>query len=71
VALLQAAAFWALFVFVLSDTPDSGYSANDFAVLAASLIVALTALAGHLWMFFDREQWTLLDRPFGLAVVEI
>jgi uncharacterized RDD family membrane protein YckC len=70
VALLQAAAFWALFVFVFSDTLDSGYSANDFAVLAASLLVALSALVGHLWMFFDRERRTLLDRLFGLAVVE-
>jgi uncharacterized RDD family membrane protein YckC len=68
VALLQAVAFFALFNLAFSDTPSGGYSAADFAVLAASVLVASSSLVGHLWMFLDRERRTLLDRFFGLAV---
>jgi uncharacterized RDD family membrane protein YckC len=68
-ALLQAASVVVLFIFAFSDTPNPGYPAADFAALAASLLVALGALLGHLWLLLDRDRRTLLDRLFGLSVV--
>jgi uncharacterized RDD family membrane protein YckC len=68
VALLQAAAVFALLNLAFSDTPTDGYSAADFAVLAASSLIAVTAFLGHLWMFLERQRRTVLDRLFRLAI---
>jgi uncharacterized RDD family membrane protein YckC len=67
-ALLQAAAMLVCFVFAFSDVPTRGYSAADFAVLAASTLVAVSAVVAHLWMSVDPERQTLLDRLFGVAI---
>jgi uncharacterized RDD family membrane protein YckC len=67
-ALLQAAAIFALLNLAFSDTPSDGYSAVDFAVLAASSLMAVTALFGHLGMFLERQRRTALDRLFRLAI---
>jgi uncharacterized RDD family membrane protein YckC len=67
-ALLQAAAFFALLNLAVSDRPAGGYSSADVAVLAASLVIAATSLVAHLWMFVDRERQTVLDRVFRLVI---
>jgi uncharacterized RDD family membrane protein YckC len=67
-ALLQAAAVFSLANFAFSDTPDNGYSTADLSVLAVSVPVAVSALVAQLWMLFDREGRTLLDRLFRLAI---
>jgi uncharacterized RDD family membrane protein YckC len=68
VALLQAAAIFALLNLAFSDTPSDEYSAADFAVLAASSLIAVTAFLGHLWMFLERQRRTVLDRFFRVAI---
>jgi uncharacterized RDD family membrane protein YckC len=68
VALLQAAAFFALLTFAFSDTPDAGYSAADRAVFAAASVIVVSALVAHVWMFFDRRRRSLLDRVFRVEL---
>ena len=67
---LSGAAWLLLFAFVLSDTPDDGYSTTELVVTVAAAVVGGVALIGHLTQLWDRSQRCLQDRLFGLAVVD-
>ena len=70
-ALLLGAATYVLYFVVFSqDEPAGGYSATDRIVIGASVgLCSLGALA-KLWYLVDPRRQTLVDRAFGLVVVE-